>query len=62
MTKIIRMKNERARHLYWRGNRSRFVTCCNDGNVILDGRVMTLAQATSILLREEGVPPSFFWI
>lgn len=63
MARIIRMEPRitETRHLYWRFNRSRFVTVCDDGSVILDGAVMTLAQATSRLLREEGIPPGHFW-
>ena len=62
MARIIRIKSDKdTRHLYWRFNRFRFVTCCDDVNVILDGHVMSLSEATSILLRDEGIPPSFFW-
>lgn len=62
MARIVRMgRTAHARHLYWKGDHRTFVTLCDDGSVILDGRVMTLAQATGILLKERGVPPAFFW-
>lgn len=63
MAKVVQMcvTSAAVRHLYWRWNSDRFVTLCGDGNVILDGRIMTLAQATSILLKETGVPVSHFW-
>ena len=62
MARIVRLKAmDSPRHLFWRGDRNKFVTLCEDGNVILDGSVMTLARATEILLKEKGVPPSFFW-
>lgn len=49
------------RHLYWKTDDKIFVTLCEDGNVIYNGKVMTLAEATSIILKEKGVPCSFFW-
>ena len=48
-------------YLYWRFDRRLFVTMCCDGNVILDGRVMTLSEATAILLKRSGVKADFFW-
>lgn len=60
--RIVSIDKRRAvRHLYWKGDHRRFVTVCPDGSVILDGRVMTLAEATGELLRVTGMPPSFFW-
>lgn len=62
MANIVKLTpTVRPRHLYWRFDASRFVTLCDDGTVILDGEIMTLGEATSKLLRESGVPPSFFW-
>lgn len=51
-----------SKSLHWRFDRRRFVTLCCDGKVILDGRVMTLAEATSLLLKTSGVPADFFWV
>lgn len=62
MAVIIKMRpTAGVKHLLWKCARDKFVTCCEDGNVILDGKVMTLSDATSILLKTTGVPPSFFW-
>ena len=62
MALIVEMKAVMAvRHLYWKADRRKFITLCDDGSVIFNGKVMTLAQVTSRLLKEEGVPPRFFW-
>ena len=50
-----------VRHLRWTGNGNHFVTCCEDGSVILDGKYMTLEQATKRLLLTDGVPLTLFW-
>lgn len=59
MAKMVSIRN--VTHLYWKGDKRRFVTMCENGDVIFEGKVMTLCKATSILLREVGVPPSFLW-
>ena len=62
MALILSMYNyKRGKTLYWKGNHKLFVTLCDDGNVILDGHVMSLSEATSLLMRKTGVPPSLFW-
>ena len=62
MAVIVDFKRaDEPRHLYWKGDHSVFVTLCDDGNVVYNGRVMTLAEATSLILRTKGVPPTFFW-
>lgn len=59
---IVRLEpRDRPTHLYWRFDRRRFVTLCEDGKVILDGRVTTLKEATERMLSESGVPVLFFW-
>lgn len=59
--RIVRMRKRGCRHLYWRGDIRIFVTLCDDGNVILDGRVMSLEKATEIVLKRVGFQASLFW-
>ena len=51
---------DEARHLYWRADVRKFVTLCDDGSVIYNGRVMSLRMATAILLSEE-LSTEEFW-
>ena len=51
----------KERHLYWCCDRRRFITVCEDGNVVLDGMVMSIEEATCVLLGESGMQLSFFW-
>lgn len=41
-----------ARHLYWRADGTKFVTVCDDGNVIYNGHVMSLQTAAALLSEE----------
>ena len=40
------------RHLAYKGDRNIFVTVCPDGNVIYNGRIMTLLEVTAFVLGE----------
>ena len=59
--KIIKMRTVMKNHLCWRWDDRIFVTLCDDGSVILDGRVMSLDKATQIVLERLGAPSSVFW-
>lgn len=62
MARIVDIRQSGVpRHLFWKCDRKTFVTVCEDGNVIFNGVAMTLSEATSIILKEKGIPPSFFW-
>ena len=55
------MRTVMKNHLCWRWDDRIFVTLCDDGSVILDGRVMSLDKATQIVLESLGAPSSVFW-
>ena len=62
MCRIIRLEPRRSpMHLYWRFDRTRFITLCEDGSVVLDGRVMSKAAATAEMIRTAGIPFSYLW-
>ena len=58
--KVMIVSIDGTTHLYWKADKTRFVTLCSDGSVIFDGKIMSLAEATAILL-DEDFPTSLLW-
>ncbi len=50
-----------ARHLYWKWDRSKFITLCGGESVIFEGRVMSIAEATSYMLENNRATFLLFW-
>ncbi len=48
-------------HLHFRADSRIFVTLCSDGNVIFEGHVMSLEEATKMILDDNRTPILCYW-